>query len=842
MLACENQDRMKRTIVVAAASLLLFLVSPNIGSTAREPAVTANTVTSGATLLPNGRRITPAGRSVALTGDLPLAIVPTQDGSRIVVLTSGFHDHGVTLIDPTTARVVATQPLGKTFAGLVATPSTLLVSGGGLLSKRFADQAIALPPVVANSIDAELQRIAVTGDALTAVGGSRLRYGGSDAAMPRPATSYIGELAMGAGTLFGTDIGTNSVYARTSYESDNDKSLALPVGYRPFALAARGDGGELAVGNWGEGTISLLENIQRAPRVRTTIAVGKHPNALAYAPDGRLFVANGGANTVSVIAHDTVTETIVTSLSANAPIGSTPDALAIASDGSRLYVANADNDDVAVVNIASPGHARVLGFIPTGWYPSALAIAPNGKQLYVGVGKGLGFRGNPTATGLIHRNEPDAAHPFDYIGALLGGAVSIVDVPSETELATMTARVRANNAPHARAPQARAHSASVRATAFRAIDHVVYIIRENRTYDQVLGDLGRGNGDPNLTLFGADVTPNAHALAKRYVTLDNFYASGEVSEDGHQWCDAAYATDFTERAWPNSYARRGEPEADDRLIASPAGYLWANAGRHGKTYRSYGEFAGFKSTPEAPPQMTSVGDLVGHASIPWIKAHKTDDRTDDVANAAIFIADLHASERTGDWPQLTIVSLGEDHTEGLKAGALTPVAHVASNDRALGLIVDAISHSRYWKSTAILVLEDDAQNGPDHVDAHRTVGLVISPYAARDTVDSTFYTTTSFVRTIEDLLRLPPMTQHDTNATPLDASFVATPSFTPFEALAARVDLRARNPMTGAGARASAKLDFSAYDRVDPAVLNAMLWHDRKPGIPLPRSVSMLSR
>ena len=283
---------------------------------------------------------------------------------------------------------------------------------------------------------------------------------------------------------------------------------------------------------------------------------------------------------------------------------------------------------------------------------------------------------------------------------------------------------------------------------------MLYIIRENRTYDQVFGDLGRGNGDPKLVLFGKDITPNAHELANQTVILDNLYVNGEVSEDGHQWSNAAYATNFTEKAWPSSYSRRGEPEADERLTASPAGYLWDNCRKHGLSYISYGEFASFRADPGHAPKFQGVKGLQEHFSSGWLERHDEGlmDGGRDPDKVPVFIDDLHRAEQTGDWWQFMVMHLPEDHTRGLLAGAYTPKAMAGSNDVALGRVVEAVSHSRFWAETAIFVIEDDAQNGPDHVDVHRTVGLVISPYTKQGFVDSTHYTTASMVRTMELIL------------------------------------------------------------------------------------------
>ena len=785
------------------------------------------------TRLPNGWHITPAGTPVALPGDLPLKMIFSPDGKYLLVSTGGYHDHGVSVIDPAALKVTQSVNLGKDWAGMCFDPEgdDLYVSGGGPPSKEFLAGAskTEAPPAMLEALGHSILHLSFAGGTLTPK--KPIDIPGLSET-PGPQSRFIAGLASGPDeALYAINIQTDTVYKLAG--RPRRVAASVQVGYRPYALALSPDGQTLAVSNWGAKSVSLLNAADLKERAR--IAVGSHPNELVYAGDGRLFVANAGSNSVSVIINGAVTETIKTSLSPSDPVGSTPDALAVSPDGRRLYVANADNNDVAVVDVSDAKEARVLGFIPTGWYPSALAIAPDGRTLYVGTGKGLRFRGNPTAT-LPDSNsidtEPVINHDYDYIGGILSGDVSAVRLPDAAGLKAYTRQVLANaplpytGAVHGMMPGS--------LLALHQIKHVLYIIRENRTYDQVFGDMGRGNGDPSLTIFGQSVTPNAHALASHYILLDNLYCNGEVSEDGHQWCDAAYATDFTEKAWPSSYSGRGEPDADERLTASPAGYLWDLCARHGLTYHSYGEFSAFKSSPNSPPVFAGIKSLSGHVSPAWSAISFS---RHDTERSALFLADLHAAEKTGVWPSFTVMSLGEDHTQGLKAGEYTPVAHVAANDQALGQIVEGISRSRFWNSTAIFVIEDDAQNGPDHVDAHRTVGLVISPYVKRSAVDSTMYTTASMVRTIELILGLPPMTQYDQHATPMLNCFTPAADMTAYADLKPQVDLEARNPAKGAGAVASAKLDLSGPDRADPDALNAILWHALKPGVPQPAPV-----
>jgi YVTN family beta-propeller protein len=535
-----------------------------------------------------------------------------------------------------------------------------------------------------------------------------------------------------------------------------------------------------------------------------------------------LYVANSGSNTVNVIVDNRVVETIDVALKPGAAIGSTTDALAINPSGTRLFAANADNNDVAMIDISNRSRSSVMGFIPTAWYPTALAVSPDGKNLYIGAGKGLGIGANVPFVEQAYRlgrppennldNPRVDSKQYNYLATRFRGLIYTLPVPDAREIQMLTARVRANH------PEPKRPEASIQDAALSKIKHVVYIVRENRTYDQVFGDVTRGNGDPNLVLFGEKVTPNAHRLAEDYVLFDNFYANGEVSWDGHEWCDNAYASDYTQRFWMYTYSGRSELPQDGRMRRWPGASLWELAGRFGLDYRNYGE--GRSRPSEA---LRALGN-----------------RVRDTHRVGAFIEELKKAESTGDWPALMVMALPGDHTQGLLPGSYSPTAMVADNDLALGRLVDAVSHSRFWKETAILVVEDDAQDGPDHVDAHRTVALAISPYIKRHLVDHTQYTQVSLVRTIELMLGLPTLTQYDEAATPLDNAFTREPIFSPYSAIVPRVDMEARNPKDGAGAIASLELDFSDVDRADPTKLNAILWHSLRPGESVPAPVHSL--
>ncbi len=778
-----------------------------------------------ATLLPNGWKVTPAGRNVTLPGDMPLRVLPLADGRRTLVLTGGYHDHSLSIVDFTSGKVLQSLELGKDWAGLAldSAGSTIYVSGGGWVPGGLERQLKKHPvnPVVLESLSKPILRVSLHHNDLAPLPGL---------AIPDLAERdrFIAGLAVAPdGALFVVNTQADTVYKLNA--ADGSIAASAKVGYRPFGIALSPDGQTVAVSNWGDQSVSLLDSAILGETSRVTVEA--QPSDLIYTPDGRLFVANAGSNSISVIADGKVTETIKTSLDPHDPVGSTPDALAVSPDAKFLYVANADNNDVAMISIAQKGNSAVLGFIPTGWYPSTLAVTPDGRKLLVATGKGNDSRPTVPVLGKFPNNAPDPATPYDYVGDILTGHLEIIDIPRRKELKAYTQQVLAN-VPQPEKSVSAQDEADAR-EAFSHIKHVLYVIRENRTYDQVFGDIGKGNSDARLVMFGNDITPNAHALANQTVILDNLYVNGEVSEDGHQWSNAAYATNFTEKAWPMSYGGRGEPDADERLTGSPAGYLWDNCRKHGVTYYSYGEFASLRASPDQAPVYHGVKGLRDHFS----PNYPAGLGTRDTDRAQIFIDDLHHAEQTGNWWQFMVMTLPEDHTHGLSAGSFTPKATVGSNDLALGRMVEAVSHSRFWAETAIFVIEDDAQNGPDHIDCHRTVGLVISPYTRQGIVDSTHYTTSSMVHTIELILGLPTMTQYDRAATPMFHAFQAHANLWAFETLTPQTDLEAKNPATGPGAEASAKLDFSDVDRADPDTLNKILWDALRPGEPMPAPV-----
>lgn len=798
----------------------------------------------GVTLLPNGWRIAPAGRHLGI-GDQPLAMTLSPDGHSLIVTNNGYQKPTLRVVD-LDREVVSTVALDDAWLGLAWHPDGTRLYSSGAASNTVQELAWADGRLKAG------RKVAATARSFAVASGAT-----------RPAAkdqTFVGGIAVNhEGTrLYAVHVFGQLLTAIDLTTSEVVKEVDLPA--EPYTCLLSADGKTLFVSLWGGARVLMFDPETLASKGE--IVVGEHPNAMALTPDGaRLFVACANTNAVWAIdvATSRPTEQIAVALFQQAPPGATPNAVAISPDGLRLAVANADNNTVAFVDISRAGWSQVLGFIPTGWYPTGVLFNRDGTQLFVLSAKGLTSSANPRG--------PQAGIPTgdgQYSGSMLEGALSIVPTPTSEQLARWTRTVYSVT-PYSDAtrlvPAAAGAPSPIprRVGGLSPITHVFYIIRENRTYDQILGDLDRGNGDPTLALFGENVTPNAHALAREFVTLDNFYVNAEVSYDGHAFSTGAIANDFVEKIWPINYGGRGGmylSEGGGKMrtpfgnIAAPAnGYIWDGVVRAGKTVRSYGEFAAQdterQATAEPSTDVTdmrpggwmkaTVPGLAGrvHPTFPTFNLAIPDNRRVD-----IWLEEFREFEKTGALPSLSIIRIGGDHTNGTRAGSPTPRAMIAENDLALGRVVDAISHSTYWRHAAIFVVEDDAQNGPDHVDAHRSVALVASPYTRRGVVDSTLYTTTGVLRTMELILGVPPMTQYDAAATPMYAAFQMAPVQTAYTARPARIRLDEMNRPNAPGAAQSAAMNFSEADLTPEDGLNEILWQSvHGPGSRMPPPV-----
>jgi DNA-binding beta-propeller fold protein YncE len=692
----------------------------------------------------------------------------------------------------------------------------------------------------------------------------------------------------------------------------------------PYTCVATRDGRRAWCSLWNASQVAELDltsgKVARWIRLleqTDPILPGSHPTALALSVDEAiLYVAL--SNVDSVVAVSTADFKVLRYFSTTAPgqkyAGSYPTALALTSDAKRLFVADSSLDAVAVFDtsqmnagqassgaVANPTDRQApIGFIPTDWYPSALAV--HGDDLLIATAKGEGTRPNKD-WGKTKYETKHKDHP--YIPTLLKGSIARLNIPTTlAKLPELTRAVEQDNLLHS-------DPGTIQFAADEnPIRHVIYVIKENRTYDQVLGDLKVGDGDPSLTLYGADITPNEHKLALQFGVLDNFYDSGEVSGDGHLWSTAAITSDYNEKTWQIAYRGKertydfqgqvaeefpldhNQPDIDD----PSTGFLWDNVAHHGLTYRDYGEFVnaqwcnekrrastpkeGTPSTLEArcprtevrkgEPLPPNVGDSRGGVS-PWpwpvplfngVKPTKAllrnhfdplfpDFNTDypDQLRADEFLNEFAAfirARESNEGPQLelpafVLLYLPDDHTGGTRPDRPRPAASVADNDLALGRVVDAVSHSPYWEDTAIMVVEDDAQDGADHVDAHRSIAFVISKYSpgsvANPYVEHHFYTTVNMIHTLEMLLGLPPMNVNDAYAPVMSHMFSATTNQPAFEA-----DYRNRsnglvfetNKHQAPGAKLSERMDFSKPDAAGATALNQVLWRDQKGDAPMP--------
>ena len=544
-----------------------------------------------------------------------------------------------------------------------------------------------------------------------------------------------------------------------------------------------------------------------------------------------LYVANANRNTVTVIDTEAgkPIETIGTAIDPKAPRAARPTPWRCRPTSRCCSSPTPTPITWRSSTSRSPAPAP-LGFIPVGWYPTSVRVARDGKTIYVANGKGASSRANRDGP---RPGFPRAGGPtIEYIGGLFQGTLSMIPMPDARRMAAYSQTVyecsplrRGDPAGVRGALPAPGHPIPAKVGDPSPIKYVVYVIKENRTYDQVFGDMPEGNGDPNICLFPETITPNHHALVRDFVLLDNFYVESEVSADGHEWSMGAYASDFVERIWPVGY--RGDrrvpypSEGNVFEVAKPAGgYLWDKAAEKGVTYRSYGEFVNNAPTP-AQAATTTVKSLEGHFD-PMFRGFDMD--YPDAKRADRFLEELAGFEKAGEMPRLVILKLPNDHTSGTSPGKWTVTACVGDNDLALGRVVEGLSKSRFWKQMAIFVVEDDAQNGSDHVDAHRTVALAISPYIKKHSVDSTLYSTSSMLRTMELILGLNPMSQFDASARPMFASFANQPDFSPYVHRPARVDINERNRRDAPMAEVSQRLDLEIEDRNDDILFNEIIW------------------
>jgi DNA-binding beta-propeller fold protein YncE len=815
---------MKRITVLAAVTAV-----SGLGIFAQDGTTHVGPLPDGRFLLNSGWVLQPTGDEVPVD-TFPMSTAVSPSGRYLLVLNGGYNPPTISVIDIAGKRETARVSIPDGWLGLRVAPTGSLVYVGGGSSGQVFELALneATGTLMRTRAFAAVKDLGNKGNAL--IGDVELSPDGG---------------VLYAADLYGDAISVISV-------KDGKMIDRWKTGRRPYRLLLTPSGRQLWITSWADGAI-YEHNAANGTEIAKT-RVGPHPTDMLWlnkpAPGStgesnyraRLFVAAANTNNVyafGVTPDDQLTplETLNVSMTPMHPLGMTPSAVATDQKGARLYVVCSDANAVAVVDIASsPSH--VLGFVPTGWYPTAVRVLPNGNLVVLN-GKGLGSKPNPHGPNPAKRAAPyekgsEAPPTVQYVAHIQTGTVQLLPAPTQEEIASYTQTVLRGSpyrdeilyGPITDGQQAFfSHSQEHQSP----IKHVIYVIKENRTYDQVLGDLGKGNGDSSLTLFGEKITPNLHQLAREFILYDNFYENSDVSADGHNWASAAIAPDYTMKLWPNEYGHRSKVydfEGTDPANTPPAGYLWDNALQAGLTVRDYGEWVTNLPLDKAASggrQIKSVNDpaLEGHTDMNF---RSFDLSYPDVDRAKEFIREWKAFDSAGDAPQLIILRLGNDHTQGTRVGALTPFAYAADNDYAVGMVAEAISQSKLWPSTAMFVIEDDAQNGPDHVDCHRAPVWVVSPYTRRGIVDSRMYNQASVLRTIEMILGLRPMTHFDGGATPMFAAFSRQPNTTAYSVISPKVSLTERNPANGVGAAASARMDFSDADRADDDELNEVLW------------------
>lgn len=788
-----------KTFQLVTFKLLIALILI-VQSTLLSTAQSLSQIESKRVKLSNGWSLTPVGKQIPL-GDLPLNIAVSPSKKLLAVTNNGQSDQSVQLIDAVNHRVLDSVSMGKSWLGLAfsSDEKSLYASGGN---------------------DNFIVRFSIKKNRL--IPSDTIRLG-----KVMPVNISVAGIAV--------DDRHQLLYAVTKMDNSlyiADTQTKKVIGKYPLEDAAytcilSPDLKTLYVSCWGCDKVKIFDTQKR--QFTGSIAVGDNPNDLCITRNGSfLFVANSNDNSVSVIdvKKGSVIETLNAALFPNAPSGSTTNGVALSEDNKTLYIANADNNCLAVFNVEKPGNSVSKGFIPVGWYPTCVRVVDN--TLFVTNGKGLSSMANPHGPNPVRKGEivenekaiNEKKSKVQHISSMLRGVMSIILIPTDEQL-SIYAQAVYHNTPYSKEKESFTEGKAGNPIPFKVgdaspIKYVFYMIKENRTYDQVLGDIPEGNGDKKLVLFGDKITPNQHALAREFVLLDNFYSDGEVSADGHFWCTGAYATDFLEKTWPTSYGNRGSAYTNEKsheITNNKNGFIWDDCKRNGITYRTYGEFvAGTK--PNIPV-------LKNHLCAKFSSWNQT---IMDTTRFYQWKRDFDSLIAVHQLPQLSTIRFINDHTEGLRKGRPTPFAAVADNDLAVGLFIEYLSKSSIWNECAVFIVEDDAQNGPDHVDAHRTTAYVASGFAKQGYVDHTPYSTSSMVRTIELILGLPPMSQYDAAATPMWRCFSETAHHPSFKSRPANVDLMATNKQMNKWQRSSEKMDFSGEDKAPEAELNKVIW------------------
>ncbi len=760
--------------------------------------------------LPNGWSLTPVGKSLPL-GDLPLNMVVSPNEKYVAVTNNGQSVQSIQLFDVKQQKQLDAVTIPKSWYGLNFSSNGryLYASGGN-------DNRIL-------KYDVSNNKLRLT-DSL--VLGTRWPTKISPSGLVADERNNL---------LYVVTKENNSLYIFNIAQKKIVGQFELPGEAYTCVLSPQKN--ELYITCWGCDQLLVFDTKGR--KFKQPVRLGDNPNEMLLTKNGRLaYVCNGNENSVSVIDLDknAVIETLNSALYPDAPNGSTPNGLALSADEKTLYIANATNNCLAVFDVSKQGMSKAEGFIPVGWYPTNVKVI--GKNIWVANGKGFTSMANPNGPNPLGTRERvghhigDVSNPpkVEYIAGLFKGTLSIIGEPSEEQLSIYSKAVY-NNTPYTKKKEETAEGSPNNPVPMMMgqkspVKHVFYIIKENRTYDQVLGDIPEGNGDTSLVLFGERITPNQHAIARQFVLLDNFYVDAEVSADGHQWTMGAYANDFVEKNWPTSYGNRGGtyPGEGKREIGNnKGGFIWNACKRSGVSYRSYGEFV--------DNGKANIEELKGHFSPTYSGWNMN---VKDTTRFYQWKRDFDSLLAINAVPQFNSLRMGNDHTEGLKKGSPTPYAHVADNDLAVGMFVDYLSKSAIWNESVVFIIEDDAQNGADHVDAHRSTAYIAGGYIKRGFADHTAYSTTSMLRTMELILGIPPMTQYDAAAVPMWRCFDTVAKASDFTFRKSNINLNDKNVAINKWQKKSEKFDLAKEDAAPDLEFNEVLWHAIKGEIPFP--------
>jgi YVTN family beta-propeller protein len=760
----------------------------------------SNVNTSNKIQLPNGWKLSPAGKSIPL-GDLPLNMAISKSKKWMAITNNGQGKQSLQLIDLTKDKMLDNIPIDQSWLGIVFSGDEKYLYASGGNNNRILQYAI------------NNQKLKLV---------DSIKLGDKWPNKISPAGMCIDDVhqklyvvTKDDNALYTINLITKKVIQKTFLTAEAYTCILSPIK------------NELYISCWGGKKIIVFSTTTN--QIIKEIQVGAHPNDICVTKNGKqLYVANAEDNSVSVV--DLVSykevEVLSTTLYPNAPSGSSTNGVALSEDEKTLYIANADNNYIAVFDVSKKLASRSKGFIPVGWYPTSVKFV-NGK-IYVTNGKGFSSFPNPLGPDPYKRGAQMAyqqgliksVDDNQYIGGLMQGTLSIINQPSDKQLGLYAAAVY-ENTPYTKEKEtsSMAEAGSVIPQKIgepSAIKHVFYIVKENRTYDQILGDIPAGNGDSSLTLFGEKITPNQHALAKEFVLLDNFYVDGEVSADGHNWTLGGYSNDYLEKNWVTSYGGRGgtyDAEGTRAIANNKNGFIWDFAKRAGVSYRTYGEFA-----DDYKPNIPVLKNHLCTNYTGW------DLKVRDTTRVGQWKKDFDSLLSNNAVPGLNTIRFGNDHTEGMRLGRPSPYAHVADNDLAVGMFVDYLSKSSIWNASLVIIVEDDAQNGPDHVDAHRSPAYIAGGFVKTSFVDHSMYSTSSVLKTIELILGMQPMSQYDAAANTLWKCFDKTANHKGYVTKINQWDLNEKNTATNLMQRKSEAFNFKKEDSINDRDFNEVLW------------------